>query len=399
MIARLALLFVLTCGNAVAQSRDVDPRDLGLRVVIENGDVVPYQQEMVLITIHGVYRRHITNEKLEQPDFDGFNWMQLGQDDWFESRVDGRSVKNFRRRMAVFPERPGTLRIGAFVHHLTLTDENDDWFPHDVRSDPFTIEVAPAPEVKGWWFPTRRLEISDRWSNPPDQLGEGEGVLRVIQLRAVGAAPEMLPPMPELKSPSAMIFAHPEKRLVELSPEGPVAHAYWRWTIRPTNATSAIVEPIELEYFDTANRQSHDVTISAQRIAMAVSDATPQQEPAESAVLHPGAIVAGAGIAFLAGLLILLQGRRIDAMGGLARMPLFDPYRRLLWRAANRGDPGALRRAAVAMLRRDGSDPARRRLLAEFDVALFDSSDKTPDLRRFARQFAGKGAESVRRST
>ncbi|MEO3416457.1 hypothetical protein AAFO92_17540 [Roseovarius sp. CAU 1744] len=385
-----ALVFILLmlAGAALAQTREVNPEDLSLTVTIEQGNTTPYRQEMVLLTIHGVYRRHITLEDLEQPDLSGFNWMQLGQDHWYESRLNGKTVKNFKRRMALYPDQSGTLTIGPFVHHLTLTDEGDDWFAHDVRSAPITLQVAPEPAGSDWWFPVRRLGIDDQWSNAPDQLGDGEGVLRVIRVTAVGVAPEMIPPMPELKSPSAMIFAHPEKRLVELSPQGPVSVAFWRWTVRPTNGASAILEPLTFDYFDTQTRKSHQVTISAQRIAMKeIPAAAPGLQPPQETRLRP-AMLAGAGLAaLLAGLAAMLSGRRL---GGVSHV-FFDPSRRALRRAARAGELPALRRAAAQLMRQEGVDGTRAELLQELDNAIFGRVPaRNFDPRQFARRFLAR---------
>ncbi len=380
-----ALLFLLLVpALAVAQSSTVAPDDLELKVTVEEGSAAPYQGEMVLIEIHGIYRRHITREKLEQPDLEGFNWMQLGSDHWYESQLNGRTVKNFRRRMALFPDRAGTLTIGPFAHHLTLTDEHDNWFDHTVGSEPVTIQVEPAPEVSGWWFPVRRLEISDEWSNPPDRLAEGQGVLRVIRVTAVGVSPEMLPPMPELTSPSALIFPHPEKRLVELSPHGPVAVAFWRWTIRPTNGTLAIIEPVTFDYFDTTTRQAHTATISAQRVAMDETALPPARTGAPVAVklsILPSASVAA--LAFLIVLVLRLKGRELLDP---ARISALDPERRGLRRAARQGDIAALRRHAATLLRRDGGED-RAALLAELDSAVFRRAAPPLDPRAFTRRF------------
>ncbi len=388
---RWLICWLMLCPLAVwAQTRAVDPDDLVLRVTVENAQVTRYQQEMILLTIHGIYRRHITLEKLEQPDLSGFNWMQLGHDHWYESQLDGKTVKNFKRRMALYPDQIGELTVGPFVHHLTLTDEGDDWFAHEIRSAPLTLRVMPAPQNDGWWFPVRRLEVSDQWSNAPDQLKEGEGVLRVIRITAVGVAPDMIPPMPALTSPSAMIFAHPEKRLVELSPQGPVSVAFWRWTIRPTNGASAILEPMRFDYFDTTTRKSHNVTITAQRVAMDESlRASPARiQPTETRI-RPVAIIGAGLFACLAGLVALLVGRRLHRHATTGKLRIFNPSRRALRRAARAQNLSELRRAATDILRDEGSDPARLQLLRELDSALFGRAapESLPDLRRFAKCF------------
>lgn len=388
-------MLLLLPALAFGQSREVRPGELQLEVSAEERAATPYTREMVLLTIRGTYRRYITRETLVQPELEGFNWSQLGPDTWREERVDGRRVKVFIRRMAVYPERPGALTIGPFRHRLTLTDEGDDWFEHEVASKPITIEVDPAPTDGDWWFPVRRLEVSDQWSNAPDQLTPGEGVLRVIRIEALGATPEMIPPMPELTSPSGMIFAHPEKRLIQLTPEGPLTIAFWRWTIRPGNDVSAVVEPLSFDYFDTATREMRTVEIDAQRVAYgarvpgrgadAPDTARPVPEPAE-AVLPGGPALGAALVVFAAGLMLGLRGR---AWSGLPRLsdwvPVLHPARRALRRAARAGRVGEMRQALVALSQAGRGAATYRARLAELDRAIYSGRTPPGDLTRFAR--------------
>lgn len=388
-VLRIVLVLCLLTGQASAQTRDVNPDDLTLTVTLEPLPDPLLRQEMVLLTIHGTYRRHITRERLEQPVLDGFNWMQLGQDEWFDSMRDGLPVRNMRRRMAVFPDGTGRLEIGPFQHHVTLLDEDNKWFEYTVQSGPLTVDVTPAPPHDGWWFPVRGLEISDSWSNAPDQLATGEGVLRIIRLSALGAGPDMIPPMPELTSPSALIFAHPEKRLVELTPYGPRSVAFWRWTVTPTNGNSAVLEPIRFTYFDTVTRQMREAVISAQRIAF--GDVTGSTRPTapqviRQTVLRPGLLGLGAALGLVAGLLAMLAGRRFSWR------PLSDAARRkhLLWQlsvAARRGDMARLRRTAHALDAQSAPSAGRHALLARLDNAVFAASPQpwVPD--RFYRDF------------
>ena len=392
----LFLLALLWPMHVLAQSSEVLPSELKLSVEVEAREHAPYTNEMVLITIRGEYKRHITREKLVQPDFEGFNWTQLGPDSWTEERVGGRSVKIFRRRMAIYPDRAGELTIGAFTHKLTLTDEGDDWFDHEIYSEPVTITVEEAPPVDGWWFPTRWLEVSDQWSNAPELLKPGEGVLRVIRIEALGVMPEMIPPMPDMTSPSAMIFPHPEKRLVELSPAGPITYAFWRWTIRPTNNISTIIEPITFSYFDTENRVHREVTISAQRVAYGDLEG-PSAPPSETAPPEPATLpgwplgLLGVGV-FALGLTGALRERRIVGLRALERLGPFDPLARRLRMAARAGDLRQMRRAAAAILDRDGISERRVQLLRELDAGVFRPGAPGIDMRAFYRAFLARRA-------
>ncbi|PRY77166.1 oxygen tolerance protein BatD [Yoonia maritima] len=359
-----------------AQTSTVDPDDLTLSVTVEPLPDPLMRQEMVLITIHGIYKRHITLESLEQPDFDGFNWMQLGQDHWFESLLDGRPVKNMRRRMAVFPDKTGTLEIGPFKHHLTLLDENNKWFEHTITSEPVTINVTPEPQSDDWWFPVRGLRVSDDWSNAPDQLSKGEGVLRVIRISALGASPDMIPPMPELTSPSALIFAHPEKRLVDLTSRGPEAIAFWRWTVTPTNGHSAILEPITFSYFDTVAREMREVSIAPQRVAFGdvvgapVSD---QRTPVETSRIHPLVLRICGIIAFLSGVLAVTRGETLSRYYLRQRLRSWRLQCQLRW-AIWRHDMAGVRASAHAIDQLYGYSIERSELLSELDSHLFGRS-------------------------
>lgn len=304
----LLLIFLWLAGPLWAQSRVVAPDDVKIEAKLEIAEgVTPYVGEMVLIEIIGTYTRHIALEQLEQPSFEGFSWMQLGEDYWWDTRENGRKVKKLRRRMALFPARAGRLEIAPFRHVLHLIDEGDDWFEHVITSDPLVLEVAPAPEGDDWWFPVRLLEIADNWSNAPDTLKPGEGVMRIIRVEALGVPPEAIPPMPELRSPSGGVFAHPEKRLVDLTPEGPVSVAFWRWTIQPVNGTSVILEPMEVPYFDTKARRFFTARISPTRVAYAEGDAPSPMKPTAPYRLRWGFWLIAALVGLGAGLLL---GRR-----------------------------------------------------------------------------------------
>ncbi|MFY0632770.1 MAG: BatD family protein [Vannielia sp.] len=379
---RALILWLLMGCAAFAQGREVRPGDVELTVTMEDMAAAeggaPYAGEMVLLTIHGIYRRHIARETLAQPELEGFAWMQLGEDQWYETRERGQPVKNFRRRMALFPEAAGELEVAAFTHHLTLIDENDGWFDHDITSPPVRLSVRPAPE-SAWWFPARRLAVSDSWSNAPDQLDPGAGVLRIVRVAATGAAPQMIPPMPELRSPSGLVFAHPEQRLVELSPEGPVSVAYWRWTIQPGNGVSAITEPMEFEWYDAVNRQSRRVRIGAQRVAYTAPLGAVPTPPEASGVARGGVVLGVAGAGLVLGLVLLLWGRH------WARPAVADPLRWQIRRAARAGDLAGLRRAGAALVRRGGAGAGARAALHRLDGALFGKAGEAPDPGPIAR--------------
>ncbi len=395
------LLFAAT---ANAQRSGVSPNDAELIVTIENPQDPFLQSEMVLLTIHGIYRRHVTREKLIQPPLSGFSWMQLGEDYWYDSTENGLKVKNMRRRMAIFPNRAGEIEIGAFVHRLTFLNENLKWFEHEIASPQIVIDVGPAEPTAKWWLPVHRLEIEDNWSNAPDQMRRGQGVLRVIRVEAHGASPDMLPPMPTLRSPTAHIFAHPEKRMVELTPNGPVAIAFWRWTLRPTNDVSAVIEPLEVEFYDTFKRANQLVTITAQRIGYgALTGREPRAPPPKdehsagaATIAGPSLMRAGFVIGAAIALGLLLRSLSLASLREVLRRFGLDRDSRALSRAAKTGASGPFRAAARRLVAQNGFEPEKFQSLKALDNVLFSNCDQTYDLKAYQRQVRAELARNFK---
>lgn len=399
---RLGILLAacLAWAEAMAQTAP-GPDEIRLTLEFEPLPETLFDGEMVMLTIKGAYRLPITLERLEQPDLAGFDWMQLGEDRWFNTLVDGQSVVNLERRMALFPVRDGTLEIGAFTHHLTLLSASGRRFEFGAQSNELTLDVAPKPE-SAWWFPARALEVSDVWSNPPERLARGQGVLRVVTVTAQGVEPELIPPMPDLTGAGAHIFPHPERRIVTLGPLGPITRAFWRWTIRPEAESAGYLDPVQIAYFDTVAREAKQITLSAQRVGYRGSGrAAPQVGVAERQSTTPGtetatreqapepagsfSLSAEAGLA--AGLFAGLIGLILWAVSGRWHLAASPPLQGLrAWLRSHKD-----RRALSLALSRDDAAAA---LAADRRLRQAGQKSRLPDeiRRRFARTIFARGS-------
>ena len=369
MVALLRLLALVLLAAPAAAEPAIVPGDLRLRVEVEDRDHPPYVGEMVLIRIRGTYKIPITLESLEQPPLDGFGWMQLGPDKWFAAQERGQKTVELERVMALFPERPGTLTVAPFTHDLTLSEPDGTRFEYDLTSEPVEIEVLEAPEPPDTWLPVRGIEVSDRWSNAPEALGPGAAALRVVAVTVLGVQPETMTPMPEMTGVGAVILPHPEKRLTELRPSGPVTRVFWRWSIRPDRGRSGYVDPLTFSYYDTQAREPRSITLSAQKVAYAGTD-LPLGERPGTEMTRPETMASGSAAYALALLPVapvagFLGGRAI--LLGSARFASPDTLRRRWYGLAGTPDERALRRA----IRADDAARARRhaRRIVQADIA------------------------------
>ncbi len=400
----LAFLFMLTTTTGWAQSVSSD--DLKLELSFEERSSPLYTGEMVLLKVRGFYKIRIAREKIIQSDLDGFDWMQLGEDTWTKDKTKGHEILQLERIIALFPNRAGTLEIKPFDHQLELWTRTGERYDHTLTSDPISIEVTERPDTHDWWLPARRLTVEDNWSNPPDQLGTGEGALRVVTITVEGVLPQHLPPMPKLESAGAYVFPHPERRIKRLYKRGPVTRVFWRWTVRPENPPSAYLKPIRLPYFDTKTREHREIVIAAQRIAMtdeamatyvteansesvALLDQTLEREGDSNVSPRLAGIVAPFGFlgGVLGGLIFMIPGmrwRRFKRFRGLWNRLRPDPDIAALRKAVSLGDAIAARRAGVKLFDKGKGDiEGLRQAIIDFDQHIFGIPKTEPDLKRF----------------
>ncbi len=392
----LALWAVLLFGLSGSPSAQeiTDPFGGFAEVLVEPLPEAPYEQEMVLIKIRGIYAKKPARHSLVQPIIFDAGWMQLGSDSWTDAIHEGKPVNAYERVMAIFPQKPGKIEIGAFEHRMTFHDLDGSWVERVLRSDPVVIEARAKPAAKGWWLPARGLTVTDSWDRAPDQLGQAELAHRTVTLEALGVEPGRLPPAPDMRSPGIMSFSDPEERSHELTPEGPISRVTWRWTVRSITSTPAIIEKVQIPWFDTTTRELREAVLAEQRVGLAGSEAVIERPETlitrSAAFALPVGLVLGALVAAF----LLIPGLRIrnrKELSGLLRRFSPDPLAADLHRAARRGDAAAVRFAARRLLRREGQAATRdspvEAELGRLDRALFaqDPGETQVDLRAFVR--------------
>ena len=366
-LAALALLLALFAGLFAALAAPaLAEGNLRLSILADPGLGRPVEGEMVAVTIRGVYDRKIANEKIEIDPTDAFDWIQTRQDDWREEMIDGLSHIVFERHLAIWPKRAGPLQFGPARHRLTIITRQGQREDVVVEAQPLTISVAPFPQVKGWHFTGRRVELTDTLSTDAARLADGEIATRRVTLRVLGALPEHLPPRPVVSENWLITFAAPVQRNLTLTADGPVAEAIWTWQFRPHTGEPGVLEPVTIPFFDTVGRRMDSVQIPALAIGYAsfYTGQTPTGRIGAAAIWTVAAAMA-AGLALGLGLATLRLAPEATA-AGLARLRMrWSPFPRLrMWRAARRGDLLALRRAAEDA----GASPER---IAEIERAIY----------------------------
>ncbi|MEM9440762.1 MAG: hypothetical protein AAGA73_09995, partial [Pseudomonadota bacterium] len=156
--------------------------------------------------------------------------------------------------------------------------------------------------------------------------------------------------------------------------------------------TSAIVEPMSFSYYDTTQRAHRTVSISAQRVAY--SERTKDLELVPDRPVKPSRLPAwpealAAMVVLLGTICSALWGRGLTLRPAMPAVSWLDPVAICLRVAAWRADVKGVRRAATAMMARDGAlhRAHRESALALLDERIFGASRDKLDLTGFARNF------------
>ncbi|GAB4070725.1 BatD family protein [Ancylobacter sonchi] len=370
MVIRIVAFLVLLLGGARADD---------LRLVVPQ--MQPVVGEMIPVTLRGEYTSRIALETLTFPGSDQYDWMQLARDQWRDEEIDGRTVRVFERRLAVFPRQAGPLTLGPVTHHLTVVGANNLREPLDMTAQPITLPVAPFP-AEGAPLSARKLEIEDTLSDAPGALRDGETLVRRITLKAQGALPHQLPPRPSMRQPWLISFAAPERRETQPTPEGPATSITWEWHLRPKTGEPGVLPAVSIPWFDTAARQMRTVEIAAIPFGYAsfrdnrsgVGSLSAGQVGIALFVFAIG-VAAGYVVAFSG----LSRRRREDIVRQLRRLSPFDPTKQGVKRVMRTGDLLIIRRAAERYLnrRRELCLPMSGRETTLLDTLLYQRAENT----------------------
>lgn len=339
-MVRLLLSVLLLAGFACAGQAKTLRSDAALAdgVVLEISAEVPDSglivQEMAVVSITAAFRDPLNLFELESSIFPNARAVQLGKDSW---ALEGVSALTLKRRIAVFPQKSGTLSIGPFRVDATVTTPEGGRRQIRLETPPLTIPVAAAPEGAGtWWLPVRSLSVRDEWAPDPQEIPADGLARRTVTIEALGAMGEQLPPVPLLRSPPIVTFALPETRETVVTAEGPVGRVAYRWDVRAAHDEPTVLEGVTIPWFDTTARAMEEARIPERRVAERLL-LVPRESDARAQLLA----------------LLDLRAIALGAAAGLALLGL------AFWLLARHPERAALKALARAARRNDAREAER----------------------------------------
>lgn len=159
-----------------------------------------YVQQQIIYTLR-VYSAVNTRRKSITPlVVNNAQVEKIGNATEFQTISNGVQYAVLEQKYAIFPQKSGELTIEPIIFrtHIFNTNANfgsaSRYRPIELKSKPFTIEVAPQPtSAKSPWIPARKIEIETQWQHKTSKLEVGTPASLDIVIKGVGLLPEQLP--------------------------------------------------------------------------------------------------------------------------------------------------------------------------------------------------------------
>ena len=288
-------------GQAVQTGQDIFIRS---EVNAAQNDL--YVQQQIFYTTRMYYRIPLIDGSFSIPDVENAVVEQLGDDQQFQTVIDGQNYNVVERHYAIFPERSGKLIIGPTVfsgHMESQTPQrpgiagiggiddrmqqmlsqmgvddslfNSSFFGSAgkqvrLRSDEIIVDIKPRPDgyTGTTWLPTPELILQDSWTGSLPEIHAGEPVTRTLIIEARGLEAAQLPAIKQTESNNLRIY--PEQPELSNYSDGSwiIGRSEQGFTYVATEAGKLTLPEIRIDWWDTVNKEQKSTVLPAQEITV-----------------------------------------------------------------------------------------------------------------------------------
>ena len=168
---------------------------------------------------------------------------------------------------ALFPKRSGQLEIPAARAVGRVENDIGESISFDAHGPSWTIEVAGIePSFTDGWMVSRRVEISESWSKPPDQIRVHDIVRRTVEIRANGVSGNRIT-LPHLRPTRGLQVADAGAEIsTETSATGIVGRLRQSWDLKIERGGVVYVAPVAVSWWHPTDRVMHKQSVRGWRL-------------------------------------------------------------------------------------------------------------------------------------
>ncbi|GAB3091596.1 BatD family protein [Pseudomaricurvus hydrocarbonicus] len=216
----------------------------------------------------------------------------------YQKNINGRPYGVVETSYAIFPQKSGVLTIPPVL--WTVAVQNNQGYRYDpflsrggqrlrLRSEGDTIDVLPKPGnyTAAQWLPASQIELSQSWSQEPNNFKVGEPITRTISIHAKGLMASQLPPLSIQDIRGVKYYPDQPQADETVSAAGINTVKTESYAIVPSQPGTITLPAVTLTWWDTVNNRIQEASLPVQTIQVAESRAATSPNPASGAQQDP----------------------------------------------------------------------------------------------------------------
>ena len=174
----------------------------------------------------------------------------------------------FETALAIFPNQSGPLEIPGVEVRGAVSPRSGDERPFADRSADLRLDVWGIDEgyADSWWLVSDRIEISETWSKPLEELRVHDIVRREVTVKAFAVTAERVPTIEHGRTRGVTVADAGATSSTEVTRDGVIATVTQAWDLKVETNGVAYISPINLAYWDPRERVRKKVAVSGKRI-------------------------------------------------------------------------------------------------------------------------------------
>lgn len=266
-------------------------RDSFIELSADKAEV--YVQEQLILTVRLFFRGNLIRGELSEPDHPHVIIESLGRQQESSQYRDGMRYRVVERRYALFPQRPGMLKLPHIRFEGQMRDSAGKLkFLRD-SEELFEVPVKDVPaQFSGkTWLPATGLALEESGLPPSLEVTTGENLTREIRMTAAGLPSETLPPLPDQVPDGLRSYPEAPERNTETTPTGLTSSLSQSVAMVPVQPGTMTLPAIRIPWWDTEADRERVAVIPARTLTVTEAGAAPgTNAPAEAAATsaNPG---------------------------------------------------------------------------------------------------------------
>ncbi len=267
----LSICLVLCCIAQTAISQTVRiPEVPALSVSIWPQDAASegvYVQQQIVMRVQVASRHPFDALDLDVPRIDGAEVIELARPRTRQVRSYAGAGHVHEVHFAIFPERSGTLEIAPIRVEGTAAGAGGAPIAFTDSTPELRVPVAEIdPGFEGWWVVSERIEISETWSKPLEEVRFGETVRREVTVTAFDVTAERVPQLSHGQTQRVVVTDAGGTSRTAKAKDGVFATVVHAWDLRIDGEVVLYFPPVSIEYWDPVARAPAKAHVSGHRI-------------------------------------------------------------------------------------------------------------------------------------